>query len=172
MNTLMPDEFGLEGPRWTVLDREWGMRKRGSGLDPFHIVPDAEAGGDDMIVRKALTRRQHEVLGLVARGYTAEGIGNELGISPQTARTHLQGVMTRLEVRTRAQASAMWAAEEAERMVYAFMAPSPGARRYHQRVRDLELVVRDQRAHIASMEEQLLGQLAPGPIDAEQESLL
>ena len=124
-----------------------------------------------MIVRDVLTARQYEVLGLVARGGTAESIGHALNISPQTARTHMQAVVTRLKVHSRAQAAAMWAAEEAERLCTTWFAPGPRARRYHQRMRDLELVVKDQRAHIANMEEQLLGEMAPRSI-GEQEAML
>lgn len=70
-----------------------------------------------MIIRDALTDRQYEVLGYVGRGYTVESLAHELNVTPATARTHVQHILTRLKARTRAQAAAMWAAEETERLM-------------------------------------------------------
>jgi DNA-binding CsgD family transcriptional regulator len=129
-----------------------------------------------VIVRDAISPRQYEVLGFIARGYTSEAIGHALHISPQTVRTHVQMIMTRLGVRTRAQATAMWAAEEAERLCWQQLAPWERdtyyrRRQVRQRRADLEAVVRDQRQHIANLEDQLLG--VQGPHEGgEQDSLL
>lgn len=48
-----------------------------------------------------LTRRQSEVLHLLARGHGVERIAAELFISPQTVRKHLEHIYRRLEVNTR-----------------------------------------------------------------------
>jgi len=56
-----------------------------------------------------LTARQREVAGLVARGLTNEQIAQELVISPATARAHVEHVLDRLALHSRAQVAA-WAA--------------------------------------------------------------
>jgi predicted ATPase/DNA-binding CsgD family transcriptional regulator/DNA-binding XRE family transcriptional regulator len=57
----------------------------------------------------SLTARQREVAGLVARGLTNEQIAQELVISPATARAHVEHVLDRLDLHSRAQVAA-WAA--------------------------------------------------------------
>ncbi|HET7571222.1 MAG TPA: response regulator transcription factor [Gaiellaceae bacterium] len=53
-----------------------------------------------------LTRREREVLTLLAEGLNYEGIGERLSISPETVRTHVQKAMARLGASTRTQAVA------------------------------------------------------------------
>ena len=52
---------------------------------------------------EVLTRREREVLGLVARGLSNAEIGSALFISPATAKTHVSRVMMKLDARDRAQ---------------------------------------------------------------------
>jgi DNA-binding NarL/FixJ family response regulator len=52
-----------------------------------------------------LTRREREVLALLADGADNEGIASTLFISPQTARTHIQNVLTKLGVHSRHEAA-------------------------------------------------------------------
>jgi DNA-binding NarL/FixJ family response regulator len=56
-----------------------------------------------------LTRREREVLALLAQGAGNETIAEGLVISPQTARTHVQNLITKLGVHSRLEA-AMFAA--------------------------------------------------------------
>jgi len=56
-----------------------------------------------------LTDRQREVAALVARGLTNGQIARELVISPATARAHVEHVLDRLDLHSRAQLAA-WAA--------------------------------------------------------------
>ena len=56
-----------------------------------------------------LTRREREVLALLAQGAGNERIAENLVISPQTARTHVQNLITKLGVHSRLEA-AMFAA--------------------------------------------------------------
>jgi DNA-binding NarL/FixJ family response regulator len=51
-----------------------------------------------------LTPRELEVLRLLATGATNQGIADELGISAQTTKTHVQKVMKKLGVHSRLQA--------------------------------------------------------------------
>ncbi len=53
-----------------------------------------------------LTRREREVLALLADGADNEVIALRLVISPQTARTHVQNVLAKLEVHSRLEAAA------------------------------------------------------------------
>lgn len=53
-----------------------------------------------------LTRREREVLALLADGADNLGIARALVISPQTARTHVQHVLEKLEVHSRLEAAA------------------------------------------------------------------
>jgi DNA-binding NarL/FixJ family response regulator len=53
-----------------------------------------------------LTRREREVLSLLATGHDNDGIAQQLVISPETARTHAQNVLGKLGVHTRLEAAA------------------------------------------------------------------
>jgi DNA-binding NarL/FixJ family response regulator len=59
----------------------------------------APAGGVDY-----LTTRECEVLELVANGLSGDQVGDVLGISTNTVRTHVQNLMRKLGVRTRLEA--------------------------------------------------------------------
>lgn len=54
-----------------------------------------------------LTRREQESLRLVAMGMTTTVAAQQLGISPETVRTHVRNAMNKLGARTRAQAIAI-----------------------------------------------------------------
>lgn len=60
-----------------------------------------EAGG-----LSALTRRQAEVLRLLTRGLSTESIAEQLGVSPFTARNHIQSTLQQMGLHTRTQAVA------------------------------------------------------------------
>jgi PAS domain S-box-containing protein len=74
----------------------------------------AEPGQDARMLRPArarragqLTRREQESLRLVAMGMTTTAAADQLGISPETVRTHVRNAMNKLGARTRAQAIAV-----------------------------------------------------------------
>ena len=54
-----------------------------------------------------LTRREKEVLELLVEGCDHDAVADILGISPQTARTHVQNVITKLGAHSRLEAVAM-----------------------------------------------------------------
>jgi DNA-binding CsgD family transcriptional regulator len=56
----------------------------------------------------SLTRREAEVMQLLALGETLDRIGKQLGISPLTARNHLRGSMEKLGVHRRLDAVLLW----------------------------------------------------------------
>jgi NarL family two-component system response regulator LiaR len=61
--------------------------------------PAGEAPG------QALTRREHEVLGLIGRGFSNKRIARELGIAEKTVKTHVGHVLAKLGVADRTQAA-------------------------------------------------------------------
>ena len=62
---------------------------------------------DDALRQLArLTRREREVLALLADGADNDSIAQALVISPQTARTHIQNVLSKLGVHSRLEAAA------------------------------------------------------------------
>jgi DNA-binding NarL/FixJ family response regulator len=52
-----------------------------------------------------LTPREHEVLGLLAKGYLYKQIGDELGISINTLRNRLRAIYEKLHVHSRTEAT-------------------------------------------------------------------
>jgi DNA-binding NarL/FixJ family response regulator len=70
----------------------------------------------------SLTPREHEVLGLLTNGYRQEEIANKLVITPRTVATHIQHILGKLEVRSRAEAVAVALRDEAD--VHAHVQPS------------------------------------------------
>ncbi len=51
-----------------------------------------------------LTKREEEILGLLARGYLYKEIAAKLFISVETVRTHIRNIYEKLQVRTRTEA--------------------------------------------------------------------
>jgi DNA-binding NarL/FixJ family response regulator len=60
--------------------------------------PQADARVD------ALTPREHEVLLLMARGLSNADVGRELVLEPSTVKKHVANVLSKLDIRSRAQA--------------------------------------------------------------------
>jgi DNA-binding NarL/FixJ family response regulator len=87
---------------------------RGETLIPARMLGPLLAGlvarrrsGDEALRRSAkLTRREREVLTLLAGGADNHVIAQRLVISPQTARTHVQNLLGKLEVHSRLEAVA------------------------------------------------------------------
>lgn len=74
----------------------------GAGPSPALVTvqgsPDARA--------RRLTAREVEVLGMLAAGHTTPEIGSRLHISNLTARNHIQNLLEKLEVHSKAEAVA------------------------------------------------------------------
>ncbi|WP_338761625.1 response regulator transcription factor [Nocardia vulneris] len=75
------------------------------GLD--HVVAPAVARNSDMQVAGSLTRREAEVLGLLAHGRSNAEIARQLSVSATTVRSHVHHVLQKLAVGTRGQAVAV-----------------------------------------------------------------
>jgi DNA-binding NarL/FixJ family response regulator len=64
------------------------------------------AGRDAAVRLRALSKREREILRMLADGMRNEGVAHHLGISPLTVRTHVKNAMDKLEADTRTQAVA------------------------------------------------------------------
>jgi DNA-binding CsgD family transcriptional regulator len=54
-----------------------------------------------------LSPREREIMHLMAEGMTAEAIGDQIGVSVETVRTHVRNVIRKLQARNRVHAIAM-----------------------------------------------------------------
>ena len=76
--------------------------------DTMKALASAEEGGhsgrtDDS--NGALTRREREVLRLLASGFSTRSMAERLGVSSYTVRNHLRNIFTKIEVHSRVQAT-------------------------------------------------------------------
>jgi DNA-binding NarL/FixJ family response regulator len=69
-------------------------------VDPA-TKPSANGG------RPALTRRQRQILQMIADGHSTSAAAKRLGLSAETIRTHTKGALARLQARDRAHAVAI-----------------------------------------------------------------
>ena len=60
------------------------------------------------------TRRQEQILSLIAAGLSNKQMAHRLGLSPQTIKTHLRNLYRRYGLHSRAEALAKWLAEKQE----------------------------------------------------------
>lgn len=68
----------------------------------------SERRKDSLLDRYAsLSKRERQILGLLAQGYDHVQIAARLVISPQTARTHIQNLLSKLGVHSRLEATAL-----------------------------------------------------------------
>ena len=106
----------LSGARTESYDRVAGLLV---GADDYLVKPYAP---DELLARvrlleersrplagatSNLTRRENEVLRLLAQGLTQDDIARRLTISPKTVGTHIEHVLRKLGVHSRAQAVAL-----------------------------------------------------------------
>jgi DNA-binding NarL/FixJ family response regulator len=94
----------LESRNHVILETEPAWEHLVEALDDF--LPAAPAwparlGGMPL---DELTTREHEVLELVAQGLDNDAIGKQLHISKRTARNHVSLILSKLGVKSRAQA--------------------------------------------------------------------
>jgi DNA-binding NarL/FixJ family response regulator len=60
---------------------------------------------DAALLAQHLTRREREVLGLLVEGESSQSISHSLSLSPHTVRTHIQNILTKLQVHSRFEAA-------------------------------------------------------------------
>jgi DNA-binding NarL/FixJ family response regulator len=96
LEVILPGTTGYE--ICTELRQRYGDAK--SSGSPAHVVPASPAFS-------RLTARENEVLRLLARGLDQGEIAQQLAISPATVGTHIQRILTKLDVHSRTQAVAL-----------------------------------------------------------------
>jgi two-component system nitrate/nitrite response regulator NarL len=64
-----------------------------------------ERSGAELLADQ-LTTREVEVLQLLAEGATSAQLAEKLDVSPNTVRTHVQGILSKLQVHSRLEAAA------------------------------------------------------------------
>ncbi len=72
----------------------------------LRTVEEARAATEGHGPLDVLSRREHEVLGLLAHGMTNKEIAETLCITPNTVKRHLKSIFAKLEVHTRSAAAA------------------------------------------------------------------
>jgi DNA-binding NarL/FixJ family response regulator len=110
-------EAGASGFQTKDLDLEGFCSAVNAVSDGEAVIPRQMLGGllRDLIDKRRrdderfqrfnlLTRREREILGLLGEGQDQDDIAQTLVISPQTARTHIQNILTKLEVHSRMEA--------------------------------------------------------------------
>lgn len=68
------------------------------------VVQTFQALGTSSKETENLSRREHEIMAYLARGYRYKEIADALFISVETVRTHLRNIYEKLHVRSRAEA--------------------------------------------------------------------
>ncbi len=81
-------------------DAVFSPRLAGFVLDAYASGTDAPAGGGDPELDQ-LSRREREVLRLIARGYTYKEVARDLTISARTVESHVSSVLRKLQLSTR-----------------------------------------------------------------------
>ena len=89
-------------------DAVFSPRLAGFVLDAFSEGPNAAPVGDPEL--DLLTRREREVLRLLARGYAYKEIASELFISVKTVETHVSSVLRKTQLSNRYELS-RWASD-------------------------------------------------------------
>jgi DNA-binding NarL/FixJ family response regulator len=79
------------------LDAASRVSSGGSALDPEVVKQLLEPPTDESVLR-ALTPREHEVLGLMAEGRTNAGIARLLWLSEKTVETHVSSILAKLDL--------------------------------------------------------------------------
>lgn len=84
-------------PISAAIARHLLRRWQSPGADAARDRSDAPAG-------PALTKREHEVLRLVVKGFQTAEIARLMGVSPHTVTTHVRGIYRKLSVSSRGEA--------------------------------------------------------------------
>jgi PAS domain S-box-containing protein len=98
-------KFVLPQTRRMILAHIAQVPRETAALAPQPPLKQSNGNHADARVR-SLTTRENEILGLIAAGHNANVIGQHLGISPLTARNHIQHLFEKLEVHSKAEAAA------------------------------------------------------------------
>lgn len=106
------EELLAVGAQWTLdeaIAEAFSMLRmtvEGDAYQPMEPVrPSPPAGEKESLGIAKLTRREVQVLRLLAQGLSDKDIAEDLSISPRTAMTHVSNILTKLKVNRRSAAS-------------------------------------------------------------------
>jgi DNA-binding NarL/FixJ family response regulator len=102
--TITADELVSAIEQVAAGDAVFSPRLAGFVLDAFSSTADAAADPE----LDLLTAREHDVLRLIARGYTYKEIATRLTIGSRTVETHVSAVLRKLQLSNRRELTA-WA---------------------------------------------------------------
>jgi DNA-binding NarL/FixJ family response regulator len=98
--------------------------EEGQGTDPPRPIP----------ALMNLTRREREVLQLLASGASTKAIASRLGLTPATARNHIHNIFAKLGVRSRLEAGILWLGSSAPPTPRPLVPPSSALTRREREV--------------------------------------
>jgi predicted ATPase/DNA-binding CsgD family transcriptional regulator len=100
--------------RANVFRAAWDAGRQATAHQAVALVSNVQRAPKNVIQARPdpLTRREREVVALLARALSNDQIAAELTISPATARTHVDHVLAKLGLHSRAQV-AVWATQRA-----------------------------------------------------------
>ena len=75
-------------------------------VEEFRALAEGQPAAQLLPSDRRLTRREWEVLELIAQGRTNRGVAGDLSISVQTVRTHVSNILSKLEAPNRSAAAA------------------------------------------------------------------
>jgi two-component system nitrate/nitrite response regulator NarL len=70
------------------------------------VAGNGNGSSDPNLIYSRLTRRELEVLALLVDGTSSREIARTLRVTPNTVRTHVQGILAKLQVHSRLEAAA------------------------------------------------------------------
>jgi DNA-binding NarL/FixJ family response regulator len=88
----------------STMQQEMIAAIRAVSIGKRHIPPRIASRLAKRMSRPALTAREHEILGMMAKGLTNKQIGTVFRISGNTARNHVNSIIEKLEVSDRTEA--------------------------------------------------------------------
>ena len=99
------ERLGSDEGTWFQLD----LRAAGADADqpPTRVWARLESEGTATLTDGPLSKRERDVLGFVATGLHTSEIAEELGLSPETVKSHVHNAMMKLRAHTRSQAVAI-----------------------------------------------------------------
>jgi DNA-binding CsgD family transcriptional regulator len=82
---------------------DWGLFETAPGMARNHsVTPDAK-----LVIGELLTARERNIINLIAQGQSNKEIARSLRITPETVKTHVRKIFTKLNVYKRPQAVAL-----------------------------------------------------------------
>jgi two-component system nitrate/nitrite response regulator NarL len=82
------------------------IRHGGAATGRLRRISPVDRVSDGVTLASQLTKREREVMELLVEGTSSAAMAERLGINLNTVRTHVQGVLTKLQVHSRLEAAA------------------------------------------------------------------